>query len=160
LGEIGYQPEQVQDFYPTPGTLSTTMFHTGLDPLTMKEVYIPKDRHEKAMQRALLQFRNPKHYDLVCEALVKAGREDLIGFGVKCLVKPRVIRYKSDSGKERNNDKNINNKKSAIKDKGKDKIKQKGSNKKQSQGSMKPNNPKDKSRTSNNDKNKVKNKRR
>jgi uncharacterized radical SAM protein YgiQ len=162
LREIGYQPEQVQDFYPTPGTLSTTMYHTGLDPLTMKEVYVPKDRHEKAMQRALLQFRNPKHYDLVCEALVKAGREDLIGFGVKCLVKPRVIRYKSDSGKEKNNDKNINTKKSAIKDKGKDKVKQKGSNKKQCQGSMKPSNPKDKSRTSSkdNNKNKVKSKRR
>jgi hypothetical protein len=111
------------------------------------------------MQRALLQFRNPKHYDLVCEALVKAGREDLIGFGVKCLVKPRVIRHKSHSGKVSNN-KNINNKKSAIKDKVKDKIKQKGSNKKQSQGSMKSNNPKDKSRTSNNEKNKVISKRR
>jgi hypothetical protein len=154
LREIGYQPEQVQDFYPTPGTLSTTMYHTGLDPLTMKEVYVPKDRHEKAMQRALLQFRNPKHYDLVCEALVKADREDLIGFGVKCLVKPRVVRYKSDSGKERNNDKNIKSKKSVIKDKGKDKVKQKGSNK--------PNNPKDKFKTSNNDnnKNKVESKRR
>uniref|UniRef100_UPI0028E617D0 YgiQ family radical SAM protein n=1 Tax=uncultured Clostridium sp. TaxID=59620 RepID=UPI0028E617D0 len=89
LRDINYQPEQVQDFYPTPGTLSTAMFYTGLDPLTMEEVYIPKAKKEKATQRALLQFRNPKHYDLVYEALVEANRMDLIGLGPKCLIKPK-----------------------------------------------------------------------
>jgi uncharacterized radical SAM protein YgiQ len=89
LRDIGYQPEQVQDFYPTPGTLSTTMFYTGLDPRTMKKVYVPKSNTEKATQRALLQFKNPKNYDLVYKALVSAGREDLIGYGPKCLIRPR-----------------------------------------------------------------------
>ena len=89
LRDTKYQPEQVQDFYPTPGTLSTTMFYTGLDPLTMKPVYVPKSKHEKAMQRALLQYRAPRNYDLVHAALVEAGREDLIGFGPRCLIKPR-----------------------------------------------------------------------
>ena len=89
LRDIHYQPEQVQDFYPTPGTLSTAMFYTGLDPRTMKPVYVPKSREEKAMQRALLQFSQPRNYDLVHKALVEAGREDLIGFGPRCLIKPR-----------------------------------------------------------------------
>lgn len=89
LRDIHYQPEQVQDFYPTPGTLSTTMFYTGLDPRVMKPIYVPKSKREKAMQRALLQYRNPKKYDLVYEALIEAGREDLIGYGPKCLIKPR-----------------------------------------------------------------------
>lgn len=89
LRDIHYQPEQVQDFYPTPGTLSTTMFYTGLDPRDMKPVYIPKSREEKAMQRALLQFSQPRNYDLVYQALVKAGREDLVGFGPRCLIKPK-----------------------------------------------------------------------
>lgn len=89
LRDIGYQPEQVQDFYPTPGTLSTTMFYTGLDPLTMQEVYVPKSKMEKAMQRALLQFRNPTKYNIVYDALVMAGREDLIGYGPKCLIRPK-----------------------------------------------------------------------
>lgn len=88
LRDIGYQPEQVQDFYPTPGTLSTCMYHTGIDPRTMKPVYVPKDFKEKRMQRALLQFRNPKNHELVREALKLAGREDLICFGPKCLVPP------------------------------------------------------------------------
>ncbi|MFZ5968155.1 MAG: YgiQ family radical SAM protein [Bacillota bacterium] len=88
LRDHHYYPEQVQDFYPTPGTLSTCMYYTGLDPRSMKPVYVPKDRKEKAMQRALLQYRNPKNYDLVKEALQLAGREDLIGFGAKCLIKP------------------------------------------------------------------------
>ena len=92
LRDIKYQPEQVQDFYPTPGTLSTTMFYTGLDPRTMKEVYVPKSKHEKAMQRALLQYSAPRNYDLVHAALVEAGREDLIGFGPRCLIKPRDAR--------------------------------------------------------------------
>ncbi len=88
LKKIGIRPEQVQDFYPTPGTVSTCMFYTGLDPYTMKEVYVAKDPHEKAMQRALLQYFNPKNKDLVREALKKAGRHDLIGFGDKCLIMP------------------------------------------------------------------------
>ncbi|ELC8443003.1 YgiQ family radical SAM protein [Clostridium perfringens] len=92
LRDINYQPEQVQDFYPTPGTLSTTMFYTGLDPLTMEEVYIPRSKEEKAMQRALLQFKNPKNYNIVYDALVKAGREDLIGNGPKCLIKDKNSR--------------------------------------------------------------------
>lgn len=90
LRDINYTPEQVQDFYPTPGTLSTCMYHTGIDPRTMKQVYVPKSTHEKAMQRALLQYKNPKNYDLVYEALVLSGRQDLIGFHDKALVRPRT----------------------------------------------------------------------
>lgn len=86
--DMGYNPEQVQDFYPTPGTLSTVMYYTELDPLTGKKVYVPKNPHEKAMQRALIQYRNPKNAALVKEALKRAGRTDLIGYGKKCLVKP------------------------------------------------------------------------
>lgn len=88
--DLGYMPEQVQDFYPTPSTLSTCMYYTGLDPRTMKPVYVPKSPHEKAMQRALIQYRDPKLYDLVEEALKKAGRTDLIGYGPKCLIRPRI----------------------------------------------------------------------
>ena len=90
--DLGYMPEQVQDFYPTPSTLSTCMYYTGVDPRTMRKVYVPKSPHEKAMQRALIQYRNPELYDLVIEALHKAGRSDLIGFGPKCLVRPRQMR--------------------------------------------------------------------
>lgn len=90
LRDIGYQPEQVQDFYPTPGTLSTTMYYTGIDPRDMSKVYVPKTYEEKAMQRALLQYRRPQNYELVRKALVQAEREDLIGFGQRCLIKPRV----------------------------------------------------------------------
>ena len=90
--DLGYMPEQVQDFYPTPSTLSTCMYYTGVDPRTMQKVYVPKSPHEKAMQRALIQYRNPELYDLVIEALHKAGRSDLIGFGPKCLVRPRQVR--------------------------------------------------------------------
>lgn len=82
-------PQQVQDFYPTPATVSTAMFYTGLDPMTMKEVYVPKSPGEKAMQRALLQFDKPENYNLVLRALQKAGREDLIGFSENALIKPR-----------------------------------------------------------------------
>ncbi len=89
LRDLGYMPEQVQDFYPTPSTISTCMYYTGLDPRTMEEVYVSTNPHEKAMQRALIQYRNPKNYDLVYEALMKAGRQDLIGFDKKCLIKPR-----------------------------------------------------------------------
>jgi len=89
LRDLGYMPQQVQDFYPTPSTISTCMYYTGLDPRTMKPVYVPKNPHEKAMQRALIQYRNPANYDLVHEALITAGRKDLIGFDKKCLIRPR-----------------------------------------------------------------------
>ncbi len=89
LRDLGYMPEQVQDFYPTPSTISTCMYYTGLDPRTMQPVYVATNPHEKAMQRALIQYRNPKNYDLVYEALTKAGREDLIGFDKHCLIRPR-----------------------------------------------------------------------
>lgn len=89
IRDMGYMPEQVQDFYPTPSTISTVMYYTGLDPRTMQPVYVPTDPHEKAMQRALIQYRNPKNYALVYEALQKAGRQDLIGAGEKCLIRPK-----------------------------------------------------------------------
>jgi len=89
LRDLGYMPEQVQDFYPTPSTMSTCMYYTGVDPRTMKPVYVPVNPHEKAMQRALIQYRNPKNYDLVVEALRIADRMDLIGFDKKCLIRPR-----------------------------------------------------------------------
>ena len=89
LRDLGYMPEQVQDFYPTPSTISTCMYYTGVDPRTMEKVYVPISPHEKAMQRALIQYRNPKNYDLVHEALTIAKRTDLIGFDKKCLIKPK-----------------------------------------------------------------------
>ena len=89
LRDLGYMPEQVQDFYPTPSTLSTVMYYTGRDPRDGKPVYVCRNPHEKAMQRALIQYRNPKNYDLVYEALVTAGRTDLIGYDKKCLIRPR-----------------------------------------------------------------------
>ena len=89
LRDLGYMPEQVQDFYPTPSTISTCMYYTGVDPRTMKPVYVPKNPHEKAMQRALIQYRNPKNYDLVLEALKVADRMDLVGFDKHCLIRPR-----------------------------------------------------------------------
>lgn len=89
LRDLGYMPEQVQDFYPTPSTISTCMYYTGLDPRTMEPVYVPVNPHEKAMQRALIQYRNPQNYDAVVEALKKAGRTDLIGYDKTCLVRPR-----------------------------------------------------------------------
>lgn len=95
LKEHGINPQQVQDFYPTPGTISTCMFHTGLDPFTMKPVYVPKTYKEKAMQRALLQYKNPDNYKLVREALELAGRTDLIGFGAKCLIRPPKQNFNS-----------------------------------------------------------------
>ena len=88
LNRTGRQPEQVQDFYPTPGTLSTCMYYTGLDPRTMKPVYVPTNAHDKAMQRALMQWKRPDKRPLVLEALHKAGREDLIGYGKGCLLRP------------------------------------------------------------------------
>ena len=86
--DLGYMPEQVQDFYPTPSTISTCMYYTGLDPRTMKPVYVPKNPHEKAMQRALIQYRDPKNYALIREALELAGRTDLIGNDKRCLIRP------------------------------------------------------------------------
>lgn len=88
LRDLGYHPEQVQDFIPTPGSLSTCMYYTGINPLTGELVYVAKDPHEKKLQRALLQYRDPKNYDLVYEALTRANRRDLIGYGPKCLIKP------------------------------------------------------------------------
>ena len=99
--DIGYMPEQVQDFYPTPGTVSTCMYHTGLDPRTMEEVYVPRSHKEKAMQRALIQYKKPENYDLVKEALLKAGRADLIGFDKKCLIPPRKIAPKPAKTKQK-----------------------------------------------------------
>ena len=101
--DIGYMPEQVQDFYPTPSTISTCMYYTGVDPRTMEPVYIPKSAHEKAMQRALIQYRDPRNYELVKEALITEHREDLIGFGKECLIPPRKMKYehKQSGGKKR-----------------------------------------------------------
>ncbi|QUI23277.1 YgiQ family radical SAM protein [Vallitalea pronyensis] len=89
LRDLGYMPEQVQDFYPTPSTLSTCMYYTELDPRTMEKIFVPKSPHDKAMQRALIQYRHPKNYRLVHEALILAGREDLIGFDKDCLIRPK-----------------------------------------------------------------------
>ncbi|GMQ63641.1 YgiQ family radical SAM protein [Vallitalea maricola] len=89
LRDLGYMPEQVQDFYPTPSTLSTCMYYTELDPRTMEKVFVPKSPHEKAMQRALIQYRNPKNYRIVQEALILTGREDLIGYDKDCLIRPK-----------------------------------------------------------------------
>ena len=89
LRDLGYMPEQVQDFYPTPATVSTCMYYTGLDPRTMQPVYVEKNPHRKALQRALIQYRRPENYELVQEALRIAGRTDLIGFGPECLIRPR-----------------------------------------------------------------------
>lgn len=115
LRDLGYMPEQVQDFYPTPSTISTCMYYTGLDPKTLEPVYIATNPHEKAMQRALIQYRNPKNYDLVYEALKKAGREDLIGFDKKCLIRPRKpIAQKSTAKKNVNQKTKPINKKKTI----------------------------------------------
>lgn len=106
IRDIGYMPEQVQDFYPTPSTISTCMYYTGVDPRTMKPVYVAKNPHEKAMQRALIQYKRPENYDLVKEALQKAGRTDLIGFDKKCLIPPRNISNHKKQGTVRKNIKN------------------------------------------------------
>ena len=95
--DMGFMPEQVQDFYPTPSTMSTCMYYTGIDPRTGKSVYVPKDPHEKAMQRALIQYKNPANRELVKEALKKAGRGDLIGPDRKCLIKEGTISKNPDS---------------------------------------------------------------
>ena len=101
LRDLGYMPEQVQDFYPTPSTISTCMYYTGYDCRTMEKVYVPVNPHEKAMQRALIQYRDPKNYDLVVEALQIAGRTDLIGYDKKCLVRPGGSKsYKGKKGSD------------------------------------------------------------
>ena len=102
IRDLGYMPEQVQDFYPPPSTISTCMYYTGVDPRTMEPVYVPKNPHEKAMQRALIQYRLPENYDLVKEALLKAGRKDLIGFDEKCLIPPRKMRYENRKNERKN----------------------------------------------------------
>lgn len=122
LRDTKYQPEQVQDFYPTPGTLSTAMFYTGFDPISGDEVYVAKTKEEKAMQRALLQFKNPKNYNLVHDALVQANREDLIGNGPKCLIQSKETRYlagmrKSGGSGYQGKNRNNKNKPNADKDK-------------------------------------------
>lgn len=102
IRDLGYYPEQVQDFIPTPGSLSTCMYHTGLNPLTGEKVYVARKPREKAMQRALMQYRNPRNYNLVYEALVQADREDLIGFGPECLIRPpRSEPHRGSGGKKR-----------------------------------------------------------
>lgn len=100
LRDFGYMPEQVQDFYPTPSTLSTCMYYTGLDPRDMSSVYVPKNPHEKAMQRALIQYRDSKNYDLVYEALKRTNRMDLVGFGKECLIRPRKVSAGKKAGGE------------------------------------------------------------
>lgn len=106
IRDLGYMPEQVQDFYPTPSTLSTCMYYTGYDPRTMEKVYTPVTYHEKAMQRALIQYRNPENYELVKEALIKNGRSDLIGFDKKCLIPPRKLEHRYKDKAVMGNDKN------------------------------------------------------
>lgn len=104
--DLGFTPEQVQDFYPTPSTVSTCMYYTGLNPFTMEPVYVPKNPHEKAMQRALIQYKNPQNRALVMEALNEAGRTDLIGYGPKCLIRPDQSR--NDRGSHMKNEKSKN----------------------------------------------------
>lgn len=113
-------PKQVQDFYPTPGTISTSMFYTELDPYTLKEVYVPKSENEKAMQRALLQYFIPENKPLVIKALIKAGRRDLIGNDKKCLVTPMAGQTQGGYSKQ-NNNRNSQNQKGRSKN-GKDKF--------------------------------------
>lgn len=113
--DIGYMPEQVQDFYPTPSTISTCMYYTGVDHRTMKPVYVPHNPHEKAMQKALMMYRKPENYDLVKEALIKAGRQDLIGFDKKCLIAPRKMDRKGEHQGQRSYGKNDKSKNNSIK---------------------------------------------
>ena len=118
LRDLGYMPEQVQDFYPTPSTISTCMYYTGVDPRSMKPVYVPKNPHEKAMQRALIQYRNPKNYELVLEALKVADRMDLVGFDKHCLIRPRQgftqNKTKQSFAKDKTTNKPTTKKKKAI----------------------------------------------
>ena len=97
INTMGYMPEQVQDFYPTPGSLSTTIYYTGINPITGDKVYVPTAQREKNMQRALMQFKNPANHSLVKDALIKANREDLIGFDKRSLIPPNAPKQKKTS---------------------------------------------------------------
>ena len=101
------RPDQVQDFYPTPGTVSTCMYHTGLNPLTMEPVFVVKNPHEKALQRALTQYYDPDNYELVKEALLREGRADLIGFGPECLIRPRKMKERGGDGRKSRGEKHV-----------------------------------------------------
>jgi len=114
LNKSGRQPEQVQDFYPTPGTLSTCMYHTGIDPRTMKPVYVPTDPHEKAMQRALMQWKRPEKRRLVLDALHRTHHEELIGFGRECLLRPERPQGDWNRGKGRQPEKGKPGKKRPV----------------------------------------------
>ncbi|WP_291562814.1 MULTISPECIES: YgiQ family radical SAM protein [unclassified Clostridium] len=107
---MGHMPEQVQDFYPTPGSLSTTIYYTGINPITEKEIYVPKEHKEKSMQRALLQFQNPENHTLVKNALIKANRSDLIGFGPNYLIAPRPIKKQGYQGKNKVKEQDVSKK--------------------------------------------------
>ena len=114
IRDTGYMPEQVQDFYPTPSTMSTVMYYTGMDPRNKEAVYVVKNPHEKALQRALIQYSKPENYDLVKEALIKAGRQDLIGFDEKCLIRPRKLAKEKQRGRndvKKQNSVNVNKRK-------------------------------------------------
>ncbi|KEI03312.1 YgiQ family radical SAM protein [Clostridium botulinum] len=137
IKHMGHSPEQVQDFYPTPGSLSTTMYYTEINPLTSEKIYVAKTFEEKSMQRALLQFSKPENYNLVKKALIKAGREDLIGFGKECLIPPRQIKSKNTNFKKKNSTSKNNTKSNSSKKedcnsnrKSKNTFKNKSSNKK------------------------------
>ncbi len=117
LKSIGYMPEQVQDFYPTPSTKSTCMYYTGINPDTMQPIYVAKTKKEKTYQRALMQYRKKSNYDVIVEALKEAGRQDLIGFGEECLVKPTKEEAIAKARKENDsasNNKNQHRKKTII----------------------------------------------
>ena len=103
--DLGFTPEQVQDFYPTPSTLSTCMYYTGIHPLTGEKVYVPRNPHEKAIQRALMQYKNPENRELVLEGLKIAGRMDLVGYGPKCLIRPIREHSKNTSSESRSDKK-------------------------------------------------------
>ena len=123
IRDMGFIPEQAQDFYPTPSTLSTCMYYTGIHPLTGEKVYVPKNPHEKAMQRALIQYRNPANYELVKEALLKAHRSDLIGFDAKCLIRPRPDKNRqnyqgTDKNRRGQDDRNMGGKNAGRKNTG------------------------------------------
>ena len=135
LHEHNINPQQVQDFYPTPGTISTCMFYTGIDPFTMKKVYVPKTPHEKSVQRALLQYRNPENYKLVYEALTKIGRTDLIGYQNRCLIRPPkgdILSNNQKKNRRNDNGKAINGKGSFGKNKGRTQDRSRKSEKRES----------------------------
>ena len=115
IRDLGYMPQQVQDFYPTPSTMSTVMYYTGIDPRDMSKVYVVRNPHEKAMQRALIQYKNPENYDLVKEALILTHREDLIGFDKKCLIPPRKMAPKAVKNSRKSKPENKSKKKTTKK---------------------------------------------